>query len=155
MAFRRVFMVPGLRFILIMLVCYLGVQGGPYVPGVRRNSADCYGLIRILKEIQRPNISRYEIREFMGTAAVYESVRVMREIMACPAFDRNDNFSTALIASASSCNATVTEFLLENIPNLRSPVSWSLIKSTSKQCGSDYRVDFLNRMITTYGTTTV
>lgn len=91
----------------------------------------------------------------MGTAATYESVRVMRIIMEYSSFDKNDNFSTALIASASACNATVTEFLLENIPNLRTPVSWSLIKGTSKQCSSSYRVDFLNRMISNYGSSFV
>lgn len=141
--------------LLMLLVCSISVLAGPYVPGVRRPSAECYGLNRILKELQRPNVSRYEIREFMGTAATYESVRVMRIIMEYSSFDKNDNFSTALIASASACNATVTEFLLENIPNLRTPVSWSLIKGTSKQCSSSYRVDFLNRMISNYGSSFV
>lgn len=110
----------------------------------RINSHEAYGLNRILKLINDPDISSWELREFLTTAASYSSVRVAREIMAVPNFKPTLDYTSVIIASANNCNATSTEFFLENIPSLRSEKIWYLMRKS--QCDDSYRVEFVNKM---------
>lgn len=112
----------------------------------RINSQDAYGLNRILKLITDPDITAWELKEFLTTAAAYSSVRVAREIMACPNFKPTLDYTSVIIASANNCNTTSTEFFLENITSLRCEKSWYLMRKAGSQCDDSYKVDFVNRM---------
>jgi hypothetical protein len=118
----------------------------------RINSNDSYALTRILRLIKDPEITAWQLREHIATAAAYSSVRVAREILACPNFKQNLDYASVIIASASNCNTTSTEFFLENIPNLRNEKTWYLMKKTGSHCGDSYKVDFIKQMRDRFGT---
>lgn len=117
----------------------------------RISSYDSYGLNRILRLIKDPEISSWQLREFLSTAAAYSSTRVAKEIMACPNFKPTLDYSTVIMASANNCNTTATEFFLENIPSLRGEKSWYLMKKSGHHCDDSYKVEFINKMKEKYG----
>jgi len=116
----------------------------------RRDSTECYGLTRIIKLLRQTDLSYRDLSGFLSIAASYSSVRVMKAVIGHENFDKSKDYTTSIIASANVCNSTVTEFLVENIPNLRTDKTWSLIKSLWKHCEASFAAEFLPQLIERY-----